>query len=542
MNRRRNRRKASSYGRNRRRTQRAKLPLMAGIFVVFLLVIFGVYRFLSATFWGQDEVLSANVNVLQGRAEFSVGEEPTWTNVPSSGTALFPGDSLRTKANTRMELELSGGTTLVLGGNSEIALNTATKNNVSEKKNIIFTLVKGEVWGRIPEDVFRVEDSSVFMVRTDVSAFESFTSVFNIETQEEADLIRVMSGSGKITSRVAGYDDVTVDLTQGQQVVFSEMNAGLISDGAEITEAVAEEFEESEWHLENLDPFDPQAVTEIRRRIELKAPKVIDSADDLEVSSLIDAPTIENIKDGDTMTETADDILIIEGTVPENMRQVVVNGFSLTQYQTGSRKWVYNAAAKLGTLNNGTNTLEVYAVDNDGNRSPSTQITFEYEGAKDTGILAPNASPAVSNADGSPVADPNIDDLPTLPAPVITAPAIADPSVAYETSSDIVTIAGTVDPKTIAVRVNGFQLRFFVPGRGSFRYTANARIENGNMKTGENKYLIESIAADGAIGSTEITVIYTPVAVPGTDSENPDAGFNLETPESNEPKQLQYDR
>ena len=94
-------------------------------------------------------------------------------------------------------------------------------------------------------------------------------------------------------------------------------------------------------------------------------------------------------------------------------------------------------------------------------------------------------------------------------APVVTRPAIIDEGEPYQTSSDIVTIMGIVDPKTNGVEVNGFRLKKFQPGQTEFSYIANARY--GNMEEGENVYEITAFGPDGKKAVKTITVVYTPV-------------------------------
>ncbi len=72
--------------------------------------------------------------------------------------------------------------------------------------------------------------------------------------------------------------------------------------------------------------------------------------------------------------ETSETSITIGGTVDARAAKVVVNGYVLTKYTPGSTSWQY-----FPTLIEGINTYSVYAMDKDGNRSPTVTLRVTYK-------------------------------------------------------------------------------------------------------------------------------------------------------------------
>ena len=72
----------------------------------------------------------------------------------------------------------------------------------------------------------------------------------------------------------------------------------------------------------------------------------------------------------------------IEGTTPSNTDKIVVNGYALNKYKSGSTKWNYIAAIALGTLRQGENNYTIRALDADDNEIASEDFTIVYSGIK----------------------------------------------------------------------------------------------------------------------------------------------------------------
>jgi len=103
------------------------------------------------------------------------------------------------------------------------------------------------------------------------------------------------------------------------------------------------------------------------------------------------------------------------------------------------------------------------------------------------------------------------DIIETAPVEVIaemTAPVVSSIADGATSSRMPTVIAGTVDPATVKVSINGFQLTRFVPNSGAFTYLAST--EFGTMQAGANSYEIVAENAAGEIASTTFGFIYQP--------------------------------
>ena len=277
----------------------------------------------------------------------------------------------------------------------------------------------------------------------------------------------------------------------GQKLVITPQTKTKIFDGEDILTITDNNFIESDWHLNNLEQFAPEEAAQIRRKIEISTPaQPADTETTTETASEsnIESPKILSPENNKTYPASVDSVKI-EGTAPLEAFQISVNGYTLTKFQPGDRKWTYFASKKFGTLVNGKNTYQVTAVDREGNKSAPAEVIVFYEGGQ-------VASGTNTEAE--------------LPPPVITKPERADPTQPYQTSSEVVTIVGTVPAGTEWVTVNDFRLRKFTPGMTEFSYIANANY--GNMRKGENIFRVTAFADGGKkSSSTFIVVYYKPV-------------------------------
>jgi hypothetical protein len=91
----------------------------------------------------------------------------------------------------------------------------------------------------------------------------------------------------------------------------------------------------------------------------------------------LSAPVVTAPSTGKEYT-TSDNKIVIQGTVDKNATKVFVNGYRLQKFAPGSGQWTYYAYEEYGTLQEGTNTYTIYALDKDGHRSPSVTYTIQY--------------------------------------------------------------------------------------------------------------------------------------------------------------------
>lgn len=454
-------------------------------------------RFFSLLFSDvRSEAASAEIQIIKGRAEFSFPESEQWTPAYSEQKFLA-GDSIRTGTNSRVSLEFLGGNMIFLDENSEVTF-AELEEKSSGKKIVSLRLDQGRLWARVSDDDFNSDSDSHFTVASDRVRVYVRGTLFDLTTNSNQDVIRLIKGNVDVDvldNEAEVLSNVPVGV--GQKLVVSSTTLPQLQANQDVLEIIDTDFIESEWHLQNLERFFPQEAGQIRRRIEISAPKASSTTEtpvQEAASTDLDPVQITSPADG-AVIPASQDTVTIEGIAPLQAAQISVNGYTLTRYQPGDRRWTYFASKKFGTLLPGENKYSVVAVTRDGKRSPAAEISITYQGAG-----------APVNTDSEPTIESSIDEF---KAPVVTNPPTIDANQPYQTSSDVVTIRGIVDPKTNMVEVNGFRLQQFRPGQTEFKYLANARY--GNMKEGENIYAIVATGPDGKTATTEIKIVYTPL-------------------------------
>jgi hypothetical protein len=480
----------------RRRRRRNYVPLITFL-IAFCVVVWLGARFFSMLFSDiRSEAASMELQILKGRAEFTFSESDEWTPAYSEQKFL-EGDSIRTSNNTRASLEFLGGNMIFMNENSEIQILELDEKS-SGKKNVVLLLKKGDLWTHASGDDFADESKSKFSIETSRAQVHVRGTIFDLSSNISQDTLRLIKGSVDVDVFHDGEKEefTNVNVGVGQKLVVSNASIEQLQANQDILEIIDTDFIYSEWHLQNLERFSPQEATQIRRRIEVSAvPQATTDEDNMKVSDDLESPNILLPADGTRVPASAENVKI-EGTAPLKAVQIVVNGYTLTRFQPGDRKWAYFGATKFGTLLPGENKYSVIAISRDGKKSAPAEVTVFYEGE---GSEVP--------AEGGDI----VSTIDEFKAPVITRPAIIDEGEPYQTSSEIVTIMGLVDPKTNGVEVNGFRLKKFRPGQTEFSYIANARYDN--MKEGENVYEIVAFGPDGKKATKSITIVYSPINV-----------------------------
>lgn len=210
-------------------------------------------------------------------------------------------------------------------------------------------------------------------------------------------------------------------------------------------------------------------------------------------TSTLSAPVITTPRQGDVIPGTQQ--VIIEGTAPQGAQAMLVNGYRLQLFRAGQERWTYIASKQLGTLKDGSNTIEAWALDDKGLATEKATVTFSFGAAATT----PTATAPATSGSSTPAAG-------TLAAPTLTRPALgADGTIA--TSANIA-LEGRVPAGTAAVEVNGYRLNLFKAGSTSWRYLAETGL--GTMKAGRNVYRIVAFDKNNLPGAAlEVVVVYT---------------------------------
>jgi len=481
------------------------LPLLVFCAIIGLF-LWAIVHFISILLVShQSNSLSAEIQILKGNAEFTLEENQNWTPAYSE-QKFFAGDSVRTKTNTRISLKITGGDIIFLDQNTELKF-SQLEQKASNRKNIVLKLKQGQLWAKISDDNLIKESKSSFEIQTNRLNLHIRGTIFALSTEPKEDTIRLIRGNVDVD--VLDNKEVeNVKVGVGQKLTISKDTFNKLKKGEEVLKIIDSDFIESEWHIQNLGKFYPQEAAQIRRKIEISASQKIKQSEENKMEASDDRLTPPEILSPKNEAHIPSDteVVKIEGTAPPEATQIVVNGFTLTKFQPGDRKWSYFAAKKFGTLVPGENSFSVYAISRDGKKSEAASVIVFYDGEEPL-QKTPESIPSKK-------APSNID-IDKFVAPTIIGPAIIANEGVYETSSDVVTITGTVDPKTNTVKVNGYKLKKFQPGDTEFTYIASSRYgSRSNLKEGNNKYEILALGPDGKSAATVVRIIYTPVEVP----------------------------
>jgi len=487
-----NSRRGRTTGRKRGQKSFGILPLVivAGLF-------WGGWQLANYVFSNTlAESGSAEIEILRGRAEFQLDGSTSWTRAYSE-QKFISGDRIKTAGNSRVSLSFLGGNALFLGPNTEIQVNRLEERSSGAKK-INIAVKEGQIWTQVPEEKLLQEGKSMFIVETNRQKINVFGSIFDLVSNTSEDVLRLIRG--KVESNVfvneAQKDNAKINIGVGQKLVLNSTNIERINTGQDVLEITDNEFLESDWHLDNLEQFAPEEAAQIRRKIEISQAPIIEEA--LPTENSFEAPKIITPTDG-TRIAAAQESVKLEGSAPLEAFQVSVNGYTLTKFQPGDRKWTYFASKKFGTMVPGENKYSIVAINREGKKSPPAEVTLFYDG------VAPAPEAVIAPAETT-EADPVVSNF---PPPIITNPALADPNQPYETSTEVVTLKGTVPIGTVRVTVNDFVLKKFQPGNTTFSYIANANY--GNLKKGENVFVVNAYGREGAVSETTVTVFFKPI-------------------------------
>lgn len=486
---------------NSRRRRKNYIPLVF-LLVVFVFFFWVIFQFVASVFSNiRSETVSAELQILSGKAEYLLPETTDW-NLAFSEQAFLAGDRIRTGNDSKISFDFFGGSTLFMNENSELEFIELEKK-ASGKKTVRLKLLSGQVWTKVSDDDFSKEKNSTFEIETQKTKLYVNGTIFDFATVEQQDSIRLIKGSVVVDL----FKDETlvqnISVGVGQKLVVNDQVIEALKNNEERLEIIDSEFINSEWHLQNLEKFFPQEVVQIRRKIELSQAQkaTLEEVKNQELSvgdQSLASPEILSPQNG-SKVPASQDMIKLEGTAPVEAYQIEINGYLLTKFNPGDKKWTYFGAKKFGTLVSGENVYKIVAIARDGRRSVPTEVTIFYEGGSEDLESKELNRPTISESINS------------FSAPVVYRPSVflSDQTKVYQTSASIVTIAGNVDPKTNAVKINDFRLKKFVPGNTEFSYIANANY--GNMKEGENIYTIVAFGPDGKESKTIIKIHYTPV-------------------------------
>ncbi len=430
---------------------------------------------------------------------------------------------MQTARNAHLKLTFFDNHHLFLNENSNLELLKLERKS-SGQFTAHWRLSEGELWAKIDNSAWaQSENKPDIKIYTPRSVINVTGTTFNVVVNSEQENLKLIQGGVQLDLLDASEEIKNrVTVSVGQQITVNDNTANL-AEPASSLEIIEPEFLESDWHLKNLEIFDPEGAAEMKAKVEARnapAPQEADeTTEETEATTEfesnaplnpeLEAPIILSPAQN-AVIPAGQNSIAIEGTAPEQAFQIQVNGYTLGKFQPGDRKWTYFAATKFNTLRPGSNLYQIIAIDRQGQRSEVTELKLTYEGTAPAPVVNNTVTANDSAADIAEV-------LAEFPPPVVTTPDLftADPNATYQTSADRVTLFGQVPVGTNAVKVNGFQLRKFKPGDTKFQYTAIALGVNGNMQEGENTYTIQALGPDGKFSETKARVFYSPINLEG---------------------------
>ena len=109
--------------------------------------------------------------------------------------------------------------------------------------------------------------------------------------------------------------------------------------------------------------------------------RVIVNLEKPEITDPLEDPEVLTFNDEKSNVVTVDEV-IVEGKV-SGAEKIVVNDYTLSAFQPGDTTWKYFARESVGNLKPGENEYEIYAIDEEGNKSEIVKFTIIYEKEED---------------------------------------------------------------------------------------------------------------------------------------------------------------
>lgn len=427
-----------------------------------------------------------------------------WVTSPSSMS--FSGAIARTIVTSSYTADIPAGTNALISSSllqvaKSEGLGVRISLSIPEKKNPEITIGEGQYFsfnedakvkiteGRNPYDFRDPVTQDLLRDEFFVSSYVETTSTSigassaNAPSVDDATPIKILSPeeNAKITTKSVVISGVVND-----QVSSLFANGSAITIKNDKTFNAELSLPKDKTFTIKIEAQDKQGI--IIGRIE----RTVQNAYQVDVAPVrIKSP----VGSGETLRTSAQEVEIT-GEAPSNTAGIIVNDYKLQLFKPGSKTWSYLASTKNGNFKLGTNVFTIYAVDADGNKSPSRSITIEL-----------GAESSVSGTDTVSSAPPIKQNAPLTPGVI----AVNSPStgLSAETSDDELSITGTTSPETSSVSVNGYALSLYTPGSTNWKYIASVNL--GTMKRGKNVYRIVARNQSGEILDViEYTLTFRP--------------------------------
>ena len=397
------------------------------------------------------------LNIESGSAKAMMANKSEWKNAPNN-IDLYSGESLKTSSDGRASLTFSDMSIIRLEKDTEVELLQLSKKDGANRNEV--GMENGKVWAKIEH---MNNPDSRFSVSTPLLTIDTRGAVFSVEAPGT---VYVIKGSVQVGIK---YDDEiikTVSVGIGQEFMVDQQIIIDLNEEIdhELIFALSNSFKTSNWYRWNIqkdgaisafeESEDTQSANDESEMTTDEEGTTQDLTENTEEESTetVNAGRLVSVKKPSAESSTSKGTINIEGVLDtDKIETVYVEGKKAV---ISGNKWSVSAVA---LTTEGKNSLKIEAETTSGTKQEIDPLVVYYDK--------------------------------TAPAkPVITSPTLAEGEDSVEIDSVEQIIKGTVSDDTNAVIVNDYRLGKYVPGSGSFEYYA--KVAYGNLKAGENEFLI----------------------------------------------------
>ncbi len=371
-------------------------------FLIF--VSLGIIIVLSVQLWRtlnpQNLSSEAYLYIDQGKAQILPWGIDQW-EPGFNGSKILQGDVIKLSSKGRAVLTLFDGSVVRLGPNSEIKINDLSENGNNYEAR--FSLQNGLAWINVAPNK---HGNSQIEVRSEHLNAISTGTIFSVESQNE-ETIRLFEGSLELEVLLTneGTEQIAekIQLSAGKQVTLTSSDVKAYQDrqSPNVIAEIPQTFKESDWYIWNqAEDQNPTEFTAKKGRPAITIePATPDTSSEPASTQETTDPEEETTEEEDTflkpptVTSPAGELttekneILIKGSVPQNTEKVIVvseeNGikdeYTLQNFNPGDNNWQYKAATRFGNLQEGKNEFEIFAVDQNGTRSPAAKAVIIYQ-------------------------------------------------------------------------------------------------------------------------------------------------------------------
>ncbi len=386
--------------------------ICAGIIAVLAFNLFKI-------FFTSENPRAAYMHIVEGGAEMRAWGTDDFFSL-TSDVLVMQGDEIRSSAGARLIVEFFDGTIMRMGPNTLVEFESIVDEG--RKPSIGLKLKRGNVWiNKVYRDTSRTD---ITINSDNIAVRSNMAGVFAVENSdfEAVRVLAVFDNDGLLVDilREDGKRVVETErLGIGQEIVFNSrvLERYWQYQSPTVISAISDEFKQRAWCVWNLD--EDLEPTQFEKRIEgadtfgliRVEPQTLEPLDvsgDLLEDDFGDAP--EGIEEGFVddipeeapsqvtevskpeivsvagITETDENgfyrvsskVATLEGRV-SGAHRVIVNEYTLQQFNPGDSMWKYFANADYDLMREGENIYEVYAENEAGVRSEPLVVKVFYE-------------------------------------------------------------------------------------------------------------------------------------------------------------------